>query len=284
MCAMKTKMMWVLGAPDPEMEQIEQLLNAVGETVVYATKDGKRVTPDNAYKANGVIRPDGTRGIAAPADYWVLVECLVDVDKLKDDVGRYDGFVGVETVDHHRPGDRGYGRPPTEFLQASSIGQVIYMLAYHEITLPWQKVGWRTSDDGNGANYNVTVSIYSDSNYITQINCQYPHWMQEIEKHLTDMGVPVHAHAVGDIAIGGDRRWYVCVKDFSTHGCEEWMIIPRHIVHAAAADHCLAAAYRGECPGVDPDDLMRWRVATRARHQGRAQERNDTSAHPSEVT
>jgi hypothetical protein len=37
--------------------------------------------------------------------------------------------------------------------------------------------------------------------------------------------------------------------------------IPQRYVLAAAADHCLAAAYRGECPGVDPDALMRWRVA-----------------------
>lgn len=36
----------------------------------------------------------------------------------------------------------------------------------------------------------------------------------------------------------------------------------------AAADHCLAAAYQGRCPGVDPDRLMAWRVATCARHQG----------------
>src|SRR5690606_30450868 len=45
--------------------------------------------------------------------------------------------------------------------------------------------------------------------------------------------------------------------------------IPADHVLAAAADHCLAAAYRGECPGVDPDVLMRWRVAVRAAHQGR---------------
>jgi hypothetical protein len=36
--------------------------------------------------------------------------------------------------------------------------------------------------------------------------------------------------------------------------------IPQRYVLAAAADHCLAAAYRGECHGVDPDALMRWRV------------------------
>src|SRR5690606_19221697 len=41
---------------------------------------------------------------------------------------------------------------------------------------------------------------------------------------------------------------------------------------AAAADHCLAAAYRGECPGIAPDQLMRWRVKTRAAFQGRSVE------------
>jgi hypothetical protein len=49
-----------------------------------------------------------------------------------------------------------------------------------------------------------------------------------------------------------------------------WLAPPRDILHIAAADHCLAAAYRGECPGVDPDELMRWRVRSRAAFQGRA--------------
>lgn len=37
----------------------------------------------------------------------------------------------------------------------------------------------------------------------------------------------------------------------------------------AAADHCLGAAYQGDCPGVDPDALMRWHVAARAAYEGR---------------
>ena len=37
----------------------------------------------------------------------------------------------------------------------------------------------------------------------------------------------------------------------------------------AAADHCLGAAYQGQCPGVDPDALMRWHVAARAAYEGR---------------
>src|SRR5690606_33870026 len=47
-------------------------------------------------------------------------------------------------------------------------------------------------------------------------------------------------------------------------------VIPAAIIFAAAADHCLGAAYRGECPGVDPDELMRWRAESRARFQGRS--------------
>lgn len=44
--------------------------------------------------------------------------------------------------------------------------------------------------------------------------------------------------------------------------CPDWRLI-------AAADHCLEPAYRGFCPGVDPDTLMAWRAESRAAHQGR---------------
>ena len=44
----------------------------------------------------------------------------------------------------------------------------------------------------------------------------------------------------------------------------------REQLYAAAADHCLAAAYRGECPGIDPDQLMRWRAESRAAFQNRS--------------
>ncbi|HEX7382498.1 MAG TPA: hypothetical protein VF265_10145 [Nevskiaceae bacterium] len=40
----------------------------------------------------------------------------------------------------------------------------------------------------------------------------------------------------------------------------------------AAADHCLGAAYRGDCPGVEPDALLRWHVASRAAFERRSAE------------
>jgi hypothetical protein len=49
-------------------------------------------------------------------------------------------------------------------------------------------------------------------------------------------------------------------------------IIPQEVLLVAAADHCLAAAYRDQCPGVDPGKLMLWRAASRAKFQGRTVE------------
>jgi len=149
----------ILGAPDPEMEMIERTLKEAWVPYAYAMRDGRRVHPGNAYEADGLSAP-------LPESETVLaVECggpTVPADAV--------------VVDHHRPGDPGYGRPPTEYLPASSIGQVLDWLGIE----------------------------------------------------------PTDEHRL-----------------------------------VAAADHCLSAAYRGECPGVDPDALMRWRIESRARFQRR---------------
>lgn len=149
----------ILGAPDPEMGEIEAIARSAGSDVAYAMAGGRRVHPGSAYRADALSAPiqDGSTVVA--------VECggtAVPADAL--------------IIDHHRPGDPGHGRPPAEYLMASSIGQVLAMLGRE----------------------------------------------------------PTEAQRL-----------------------------------CAAADHCLAAAYRGECPGVDPDALMAWRVASRAAFQRR---------------
>lgn len=48
--------------------------------------------------------------------------------------------------------------------------------------------------------------------------------------------------------------------------------LPEAAAFLAAGDHCLAAAYRGECPGIEPDDLLAWRSAVRAYYQGHSAE------------
>lgn len=152
-----TKLRFVLGASDPEMAAIETLLRERGESYTLATINGRRVFPANAYHADPVLAPPGYRLVA--------VEC-----------GWNGGDRPARSCDHHRPGDAGYGKPPSGFWTASSLGQVCTLL------------GVKPTE-----NYRML----------------------------------------------------------------------------AAADHCLAAAYRGQCPGVEPDLLMRWRASSRAHFQRR---------------
>ena len=218
---------WVLGAPDPEMELIESILRACGEHVEYATvwRDGvrRRVTPAEAYAADVEIG-EGLRGLRATA---YMVECAPAV-LVGSSVDGIDWAGEAITIDHHRPGDPGYGRPPEEFLPASSLGQVIAVLG-QVTTYPaeWQRVAVP----------------------------RHPHWCGAIELHR-GVWVARTAGEEGDPGQDDDETATAAV-------------IPAEYVLAAAADHCLAAAYRGECPGVDPDALMRWRVESRAQWQRR---------------
>ncbi len=74
-----------------------------------------------------------------------------------------------------------------------------------------------------------------------------------------------HPGEPGDVHYG--RGVYIRVPGGTDTLC--WARVPDEVLHAAAADHCLHAAYRGECHYVSPESLMRWRVEQRARHQGR---------------
>lgn len=167
------RMLFVLGASDPEMSEIEAAVLAAGHEVVYATVNGVRVHPGNAYKANGTI----LGGIA----HVVRVECGGAATVACDPINDGEDFYGhalneCVSIDHHFPGDPGFGRAPIEFMDASSLGQVLALLG-----------------------------------------------MEPTERQRL----------------------------------------------VAAADHCLGAAYRGECPGVNPDALAAFRAAERAAFQKR---------------
>ncbi len=170
--------LWVLGASDPEMAAIEKLLTGLGEAVAGATVDGKPVHPGNAYQA------DGWAAINFPT---YQVECDVGGDPQLQQLVQGGGLQAPTSIDHHREGDPGWGRPPAEYWEASSIGQVV--------------------------------------------------------AELFHLGV------------------------LDTCEIDELPIPDARLI--AASDHCPAAAYRGECPGVEPDELMEWRASTRAAFQGR---------------
>jgi hypothetical protein len=101
----KMSKLFVLGAKDPEMNRIYELLQRkIGHTVQYATKDGVPCHPGNAYKCDPVS-----------GEEVIYIEC------------RPEGMAHAQ-IDHHWPGDPGYGLPSKRFWEASSLGQVYRLL------------------------------------------------------------------------------------------------------------------------------------------------------------
>lgn len=114
---------FILGASDPEMQCVEDILCAQGVPYTHALYNGKRVSPREAYKAE---LPEGVQGRPV-----VLVECgIPSLD---------EGLV-VARCDHHNPGDYGAGMPPERYWEASSLGQVFRFL--ESIGRAPEKVHW----------------------------------------------------------------------------------------------------------------------------------------------
>ncbi len=159
---------FVLGAPDPEMREMERVLSEAGRPRVVAAHAGRRCSPQTAYQADAVLqaRPDAKPypAILLPRAPAVFVECSLA------------GREPVLRIDHHHPADAGYAMPPQDYLRGASLGQLLMLLEREPS--PTQRL-------------------------------------------------------------------------------------------LAAADHCLSAAYRGECPGVDPHELIFLRASWRARASGR---------------
>src|SRR6266498_1772927 len=104
-----------------DMSAIENLLLNCGQISIQAVVDGRRVHPGNAYKYSVSREQLSEAGFAetmTSGATLVFVEC--GADPLPE---------GSIRVDHHRPGDPGYGRPPAEYWEASSIGQIFQLIA-----------------------------------------------------------------------------------------------------------------------------------------------------------
>lgn len=181
---------FILGAADPEMEAIEELIQAEYDAAVvtYATKDGARVFPSTAYKADAVEVEAGHLA--------VFVEC-------QPEAGYPDGAL---VIDNHRPGDAGHGVGPKGYFLASSIGQVYKLVK-------------ETSEE-------FTVQEDADTGPLLVFS---------------------HGPYGAPAAVRPDP----------------------HLLLTAASDHCPGAAYRGECEGVTPGELMSHRASIASAFQGK---------------
>ena len=116
---------FVLGANDPEMQEISQHIEGTGLDVWYAAVNGERCHPGNAYVANSIVCANlGTvKQLGNNYDNFVFVECR------PWDVPCEQKYQRLTALDHHEEGDTAYSLPPHHYWQASSLGQVIGLLA-----------------------------------------------------------------------------------------------------------------------------------------------------------
>lgn len=192
-------LVFLLGAIDPEMHRITQLLGDCGVSHIRARQYGKLVTPKTAYDANG------SKKYLNPSQRVVFVEC------------RDTNCQPFRIIDHHEIDDPGFDIAACQFPLGSSLGQVWSLLVDEEIV------------KGVGSPDNDAQSSYSG-------------WVL------------------------ADGAWHLFDKEGRR------VQVPKDHLMAMAADHCLTFAYNGECPGIDPAELLDWRVSVRALFQGRTEE------------
>jgi hypothetical protein len=111
---------FVLGAQDPEMREIERSLRKAGHAFVHAASRGGRCVPRTAYEADGVVKVSRAGqvmpAVLLPAAPIVAVEC---------DLPAHPANL---RIDHHNPGDSGYEKSPEDYLCGSSLGQALMLL------------------------------------------------------------------------------------------------------------------------------------------------------------
>lgn len=116
-----TNFFFVLGAPDHEMQEIQRVCVEKGYAYAYATTPtGSVVHTHDAYSATGI------GGVIPAGAHVVLVECGVM------------GLPSHDVIDHHQPGDPGYGKTPEQFMQGASLGQFLDMTG--QVATPLQRI------------------------------------------------------------------------------------------------------------------------------------------------
>lgn len=73
---------------------------------------------------------------------------------------------------------------------------------------------------------------------------------------------------LNSVLVPSVKPWTSGVISTSISGGElccrgRWFEVPAELRYVAAVDHCQEAAYRGEVPGVDPDELFLWQIGSR---------------------
>ena len=221
-----TNYFFVLGSEDQESLLVEKLLRAMTETRLiagfgFAAKDGKRCSAENAYQATEVMVEYQSEKVGSQEVVYVYIECCLPVG---------EGEMKPIVLDHHRPGDPGFGKPASDSVSASSFGQVLSLFGKIPNIDFVQSYGEALSSLGCrnvGGSCDATCEIY---------NTPAPGGFV-FESGAWWLGVGVHG-------IGGGA----CASTA--------FALPAGWVAKMAADHNLREALDGEVQGITLEDVL----------------------------
>jgi len=128
-------MKFILGAKDPEMDMIENILMESGHEIEYAEKNGIRCNPTNAYFMDNSIENS------------ITIECSVEN--------------GKSDIDHHKKGDYGYDFDFRNFLEGSSIGQMLKIILTEDNPLNFA--------EGEGRKNNMYYFDFKNQNWLLNV-------------------------------------------------------------------------------------------------------------------
>lgn len=114
-------MKFILGAQDPEMRAIEEVLIKNKIEFFYAGFDQRRSNATRANTSNCILRKQSNR------DYFIEEVCQPNKDYAMVEC-RLKGVEPSLIIDHHQPADPGYAMPPDRYMEGSSLGQVLSYL------------------------------------------------------------------------------------------------------------------------------------------------------------
>lgn len=106
----------IFGASDIEEQRARKVATKYGLILATATIGGEKVNPMTAYRADGYVL-DLTESTEAMD--CIIFECTPLAAA---------GLTVVARCDHHNPGDFGFGLSPVQYLEASSLGQLLKFL------------------------------------------------------------------------------------------------------------------------------------------------------------
>ena len=217
----------ILGFNDPEAKEIERLTRNLNLSGYYLMHGNTRVSRNDAYRGN-----------------------------------RFQQFSGVRTQFENRINNV---RNELLFIESKHPSVETRLRRLSKDGIPRATITHIDHHHPGDPGYDVDEFYYllgsSIGQFIDKIVGEWNYrieefsWTKRLDRGVCMPGVQYVDHP--------DYNWIVV--RYADDGELEQAVIPKRILITAVADHCLPAGYKGQCPGVDPQELREYRSAIRAK-------------------